>query len=220
MLTYWWTVQPNLGDGLTPLVLRALGIEPVWASAATARLFAIGSIAHRVPEDFDGAIWGSGAMAGPVRLSRARVLALRGPLTGVAPLYADPGLLSSLLAPPRTAEHPVGHVRHYVDHRPPVGHAIDVTADPREVIAAIARCERIVSSSLHGIIVADALGIPSRWDPHPAVRGDGFKFRDYAASYRRDRVVPGIWRLADQAEVADKRDALVAAARLLEPVAA
>ena len=57
-----------------------------------------------------------------------------------------------------------------------------VGRDPLEVIREIATCERIVSSSLHGLVTADAFGIPRRWQLSERVRGAAFKFRDYAAA--------------------------------------
>jgi hypothetical protein len=55
------------------------------------------------------------------------------------------------------------------------------------VISLIGRCKKIITSSLHGVILADAFGIPRRTeqarrftdDPR---EGNYFKFKDYAAS--------------------------------------
>ncbi len=57
---------------------------------------------------------------------------------------------------------------------------------PLEVVAEIGACKRIVTSSLHGMITADAFGIPRRVEISPALlnetEGGDFKFRDYSAS--------------------------------------
>ena len=70
---------------------------------------------------------------------------------------------------------------------------IDVLADPMETLNQIAECELIISSSLHGLIVADAMGIPNR---HvffsDNVTGNGFKFRDYNSVFDRDGVLPSL----------------------------
>lgn len=61
---------------------------------------------------------------------------------------------------------------------------IDLLASPMEVIRQIASCELILSSSLHGLIVADAFGIPNlyvRASERPL--GDGFKYEDYYSGY-------------------------------------
>ena len=61
---------------------------------------------------------------------------------------------------------------------------IKVTDDPLEVVRKIAQCCIIVSSSLHGLIVADGFGIPN---VHIVITdklgGDGFKFDDYYSGY-------------------------------------
>lgn len=61
---------------------------------------------------------------------------------------------------------------------------IDLLADPLGVVKQIAECEYIISSSLHGLIVADSFHIPNI---HVKVTnnmfGDGFKFDDYFSGY-------------------------------------
>lgn len=61
---------------------------------------------------------------------------------------------------------------------------IDVRQHPSIVIKQIAECEVIISSSLHGLIIADSFGIPNI---HIVVSnkllGDGFKFDDYYSAY-------------------------------------
>lgn len=63
---------------------------------------------------------------------------------------------------------------------------IDISGGIEEVIEQIVSCDRIVSSSLHGIICADAYGVPAIW-LHASDKpvGDGFKFRDYFSSVGR-----------------------------------
>ena len=64
---------------------------------------------------------------------------------------------------------------------------IDVQDDSFDVVKAIASCRHVLSSSLHGLIVADSLGIPNR---QMMLSYFGytkeqylFKFRDYYSSY-------------------------------------
>ncbi len=62
----------------------------------------------------------------------------------------------------------------------PQSKIIDVRGDVIANLKAIAQCECIVSSSLHGLIVADSLGIPNRRIVLTnKLTGDGFKFDDY-----------------------------------------
>ncbi|CAI8872584.1 polysaccharide pyruvyl transferase family protein [Priestia megaterium] len=61
---------------------------------------------------------------------------------------------------------------------------IDLKEDPMEVIEKIGQCELVISSSLHGLIVADSFNIPNiHLDVSLNIKGDGFKFADYYSSF-------------------------------------
>ena len=48
-------------------------------------------------------------------------------------------------------------------------------------------CEKIFSTALHGLIVADAYGIPNQWvEVDGRIGGDKMKFRDFLCSVGRD----------------------------------
>jgi hypothetical protein len=193
----WWPVTPrpgNVGDIITPVILRAFGINAEWATWEKAELIATGSIVgHARPNQ---TVWGSGAQrrgAKPDPL--ARYLAVRGPMTramviangGTCPeVYGDPALLLPRFHnAPVEVEHDVGIVPHYVDRDlVTAGHTIDpIRADPLDVVDEIRACRAIVSSSLHGIIIAHAYGIPAAWVKlSDRLCGDDTKFHDYAAS--------------------------------------
>jgi hypothetical protein len=187
-----------LGDVLTPIILERLGYRVLWEGQAKATVLATGSIirfAHA-----GQTVWGSGAMRATDRPDRrARYLAVRGPLTRRAVLaaggscpevYGDPALLLAELVNGSVPKvHDLGLVPHYVDRKAVAGmhpneHRIDVLrADPLEVVREIRQCRAIVSSSLHGIIVAHAFGIPAVWVRwSDKLSGDDTKFRDYASS--------------------------------------
>lgn len=61
---------------------------------------------------------------------------------------------------------------------------LDVRADPMETLRKMSECECIISSSLHGLIIADSFGIPNqRVVLTDRLAGDGFKFDDYYSSF-------------------------------------
>ncbi len=61
---------------------------------------------------------------------------------------------------------------------------IDVRGDPLAVVRQIAQCGAILSSSLHGLIVADSFHIPNlHLVLGDRLLGDGFKFDDYYSAY-------------------------------------
>jgi hypothetical protein len=141
-------------------------------------------------------VWGAGLML-PQRAhwpQRLHWHAVRGRLTarevGIQPVLADPGILASILVAPQTVKHcSVGLVPHHVDAdlvtgrvQPPLGWRIIRPDQPVDrVLKDIAGCEIILSSSLHGLIVADAFRIPCIWlRPWGRLYGaSDFKFRDY-----------------------------------------
>jgi pyruvyltransferase len=212
---YWalGSDKGNFGDLLTPLIFKRYGITLDWVEREHAELFAVGSIAELIPQDFAGVVLGTGCMfEDAVEFPMATVLALRGVMTARLaglhpPLLADLGLLApDLIARQRKRDMPVGTVRAGGDPRPPMGLWLDpLDGNTVGMIEQAARCRSIVSSSLHGIVLADALGIVNMWDPYPTA--PPFKFRDYASAYG-ERIEPFTWRLADQAQVKRKQAAL------------
>src|ERR1700722_17094481 len=99
VLCYWWRPQPdyrgpgaqhlrgpalkNFGDQISEYVLKQLSLDYEWAAPDDAELALCGSILEHLPEYWAGTVCGSGKLhAGSrIRLTDARVLALRGKLT-------------------------------------------------------------------------------------------------------------------------------------------
>ena len=202
MKAYWWTGVPNFGDALAPLLIGHFsGIETVWSPISQASLVSIGSILEHLPMKWEGFILGSGRLKenSNLDLSHAAILGLRGPLSarGVYGDFAlgDPGILANELVGPQSKLYDLGILPHWRDTelvgrftkliRPPSTiKIINPRHDPIEVVKQIGSCRRIVTSSLHGMIVADAFGIPRRVEISPSLDNEGgdFKFRDYSAS--------------------------------------
>ncbi len=186
----------NFGDQLTPIILNHYGIPHTWAPPSDAHLFAVGSIATKIPTNSTATIVGTGLIRDVAHpLPNAHILALRGPLTAQlvgregprSVPFGDPGVLVPMLFPARDdGRYLTVVVPHIVDRDLPkrfIGTRsatiVPVTTSPRVLTAAIAGASHVITSSLHALIAADAYGIPHTWIPHADVIGGGFKFRDY-----------------------------------------
>ena len=98
-----------------------------------------------------------------------------------------------------TMRYRLGIIPHVVDlHHPVIEEIREKHADEiliidlahykkwTDVIDQICSCERILSSSLHGLIVSDAYQVPSCWiELTGKISGGYFKYLDYAASVSR-----------------------------------
>jgi hypothetical protein len=91
-----------------------------------------------------------------------------------------------------------------------------VTGDPRKLLLDIASAEVVYTSSLHGLIAADVLGVPHILEPYEKVRGGLFKFEDYVSAFG-ETITPGVERLTDRAAMQRRQDQLRAAFRSLTP---
>jgi pyruvyltransferase len=196
----------NFGDLLGPLVVAALA-ESLPAIRRGQRLLAVGSILH-FARDGD-VVWGSGVNGKiPQELHTFHSLdvrAVRGPKTravlqerglSVPAVYGDPALLLPLLRPdlvelaaqgPASGPLLVPNLNDG-DLQPlrRLGQVLTPTSPLEECLRAIVRSERVVSSSLHGIVVAEAFGIPAV--PVRARSENPFKYDDYFGGTGRDAV--------------------------------
>ena len=196
-----WDKNDNFGDKLNPLLVSILAGKRVSRVpyGYGRSYFAIGSILHRA--DHRSMIWGSGfiqpdsSCAGPP----SHIFAVRGPLTaGVlrrsgipcADVFGDPAiLLPKIFNPPIRKHFRLGIIPHYVDKQARMLNyyaeqddvlIIDIQDEVPSFIRKVLSCNCIASSSLHGLIAAEAYGIPStRLILSDEVIGGSFKFRDY-----------------------------------------
>lgn len=199
--------ERNFGDLMTPLLLENLGYTPInCPTPSVTEVLLVGSILDSLRNDYHGVILGSGFLrADRVKsCNKAIVLGVRGRLTkhrlGVTaniPL-GDLGLIvTRVIGAKQRKQYEVGIVPHYSDRNDKrvatlverFGEkvtVIDVREDPRTVVNKIASCEHILSSSLHGLVVADSLGIPNAWVKLSSKRSD-FKYHDYYSAFGLER---------------------------------
>ncbi|WP_419899214.1 glycosyltransferase [Roseomonas sp. USHLN139] len=201
-------VAENWGDKLNPVLIELVSGRPVLSltladpqESAMPVQRVIGSGLNNADER--QVVWGSGFIRSDPRLPLSRAIhAVRGPWTrdhllehGIdcPPVYGDAALLLPLFYRPKVeARYELGIIQHFRDAEseplPPVPpgmtvKVIDILGSITGVIDDVLSCRQIVSSSLHGLIIAHAYGIPASWikfGDRPL--GDDFKFRDYWAS--------------------------------------
>ena len=198
----------NFGDCLSPIICEKLsGQEIHFHSVKKSNFFAIGSILHRLNNEFwriRKNIWGSGHISEVERYkSPHNFYALRGKksaylIRNSAPeSLGDPGLLVDLVLPEYRLikkKYQLGIIPHHVDQnnlellatlkKHPKIMFIDIRTAPLEFLKQVASCEVILSSSLHGLIAADSFGIPNKWlKISNNLIGADFKFNDYYSAF-------------------------------------
>ena len=204
---HWSHSKPNFGDWLSPAVCEFLsGRRVVHTEFARCDLVAIGSLLQRSAERFWHRrvhVWGTGFIAAQKpAASRHHYHALRGPASAALienhriTVFGDPGLLVDRIfeRPSPARRISLGIVPHYRDredasilalHRAiPGSRLIDVFEPAASVVQQIASCDFVVSSSLHGLVVADSYAIPNLWlKVSDRQRGEGFKYSDYYGAF-------------------------------------
>lgn len=201
----------NAGDMISAPILEALGmgIELV-DRKRRGKLLAVGSIMTALRAG--DTVWGSGCIRDKIINApiKTQFLAVRGPATrnriknaDVPKIYGDPGLLLPLIYHPVVAKrHKLGILPHYIDKAAvdsSEGHLIDIQAPWKAVIDEILSCERVVSSTLHGIVFCEAYGVPVTWAKYSDnIIGGAFKFQDYFLGTGRKK--QAYWKPIDPIE--------------------
>lgn len=159
-------------------------------------------------------VWGSGIIQQDQVVKPATILAVRGPQTRnnllaqgyeVPEVFGDPALLMPQFYQPNVEKtYRLGIVPHYTDFKEvydmyndiPDVLVIDLMTTSIETTTDLfLQCERIISSSLHGLIISHAYNIPAVWVAFSdKLFGDGIKFQDYFESvgikpYRPNQLV-------------------------------
>jgi hypothetical protein len=198
----------NFGDLASPYLIEKLSgrktkhIKPnsFWYRHFLKHFLSTGSILEHANKN--SVVWGSGIIQQNDTPGKAQFLAVRGSESrkrlrelgySVPEKYGDPALLlPKVYQPEITKTHKLGILPHYTDYKEAKRlfgadeqvKIIDVFTNRLEsVLDEILCCEQIVSSSLHGLIVAHAYGIPAVWVKFSnKLFGDNIKFYDYFAS--------------------------------------
>ncbi|WP_227740311.1 polysaccharide pyruvyl transferase family protein [Salegentibacter sp. BLCTC] len=215
--------KENYGDLLSKYLAEKISGKPVkfvqpkkqpWYKRNKTNFLAVGSILHHA--DKHSIVWGSGIIDHEQEIAKADFRAVRGPQTRnfllklgykCPQIYGDPALLLPKYYNAEVKkEHKIGIVPHYHDYKKalelfqnnPAIKVIDLlTLDVEETTREIVSCENIISSSLHGLIVAHAYKIPALWvEFSDKIFGNGIKYRDYFESvnlayYKADFIETG-----------------------------
>jgi len=205
------TNSVNYGDDLSRFIVQeTLERDIVYGDATSADLAAIGSILNKIEKrswlrpfrlNFKPlTIWGSGAINGKLKgLPNCNVLALRGPvsasLLNKKTAYGDPALLLPNFLPekkikkfkycliPHVSERNEKAVQDIKNNLP--NSVVADLGDPdfKKTTDLITSSDYVLSSSLHGLIVADAYQVPrARITISNKIVGGNFKFFDYFSS--------------------------------------
>lgn len=203
--------KENYGDLLSKYLVEKISDKPVkfvhpkkqpWYKRNKTNFLAVGSILHHA--DKHSIVWGSGIIDHEQEIAEADFRAVRGPQTrdfllklgySCPEKYGDPALLlPKYYYPEVVKKYKIGIVPHYHDYKKAVEFFQDkpgikvidlLTMDVEETTREILSCENIISSSLHGLIVAHAYKIPALWvEFSDKIFGNGIKYQDYFESLK------------------------------------
>jgi len=207
---FWWASNPpNFGDEVSPVIVQHFTDQEVkWVERGTKnKLLAIGSIIHCIKAG--DTVWGSGTnRSGLIEAPEGvRFLSFRGKITrgkiigrDLPEVYGDPALLLPLVYNPIVRKsHGIGYIPHYLDYDHVLENVrlgnndivINIRSGWRRVIREILSCERVECSAMHGLIAAEAYGVPATWAIYgERVRGQVLKTQDYFSGTDRDNQKP------------------------------
>lgn len=211
-------IHSNWGDDLNLYLLKQISIYPVVFNKETLlakyiknNYLVIGSTIG-MESNKRTIIWGAGLLSDDYinSIKINKVLAVRGPLTRAKLInigikcperYGDPALLLPYLYNPKVSKkYAIGIIPHYSDiealsYLPAISdiHCIKTRNYKNwlDFITEILSCEYVVSSSLHGIIISEAYGIPSHWiEFSGTIKKDHFKYIDFYKSINKGQEKP------------------------------
>jgi pyruvyltransferase len=207
VLLKYWDFENNWGDTVNPyLVSKITGRQVISSNRVInyrnkTEVLGIGSIISGDITNY--AIWGSGVLSEETKITgkAKKFIALRGynslkKLREVGcncEVFGDPVLLFPDIFPGQgiTKNYKYGIIPHFKDKNrrgvrmiaemsSPDYNIIDIQTGPEEFVRQVLSCETIISSSLHGLILAEAYGIPTcRVIFSENLKRGDFKFYDY-----------------------------------------
>lgn len=226
---FWWDGKPNFGDTIGPFILSKHFNQPIIQErnhVSSNVIYGVGSIIEMMlnSQHNNVQVWGSGFMGKTltevdhIKLKKkiSRVVAVRGKLTqskfeamGIATpdVMGDPGLLipEFLDIKPKF----IGNIA-VIPHHSQISlfkrlqgeniSVIDVGDSLQSVAQQIAGASCVLSTSLHGVILAQALQVKWVWlsiKDKPLHIGGEFKFYDFLSTLREPDVVPVILDVMD-----------------------
>lgn len=201
----------NFGDLLGPRIVARMheSLQLGKEKSPRQRMLAVGSILHLAEEN--DVVWGAGINGKVPRdaFPALDIRALRGPLTAdrlkrngmdVPSVFGDPALLLPALWSDKElgVERGTGGtvlVPNLHDRSRFPRDAVDPRGDLWACVRRVASATRVVSSSLHGIVVAEAYGVPAVLVASPTE--PRFKYEDYYLGTGRSLpAVAETWRHA------------------------
>lgn len=207
---FWFKdAKSNFGDLLGPYIYQKLtGKKAKYTNPKKNKkdtiLLTAGSIMRHSKKNT--IIWGSGIIVKDEKIKQPKkILAVRGKETrnrllnlkiDCPEIYGDPALLLPLIFKPQTTKkYKLGIIPHWKDYKEIkkkfknekdlkiINLIAKSNKDIEKIIKQINQCQRIASSSLHGIIVSHAYQIPAIWiKVSNKLYGDNIKFHDYYSS--------------------------------------
>lgn len=214
----WRVSKDNFGDLLAPLMVETMtgrspeNIKPN-ASSSGSKLISIGPLLDLL-DDPSHELWGSGLSAPMNQIDVARISgnvprkihAVRGWATyrelrnelgwDIPQIFGDPAMLlprffnvesdgtkDALLVPPHS------HMP-YLDRVQQHFKVANMESSAEEIVSQIVNASHVVSASLHGVIVAQAYGVPWTWLRVNGLQSstDRFEFEDYFSTLDRSAV--------------------------------
>lgn len=217
---FYWDGEPNFGDVVGPYLISKITGKPVLniKNLQYPGIMTVGSIIQLLNRK-NMVIWGSGLMYKPtddqvraLKKYNPEILSVRGQETAKQLLeaginvpdqstYGDPALILPLFYTPKVSgSKRIGICPHYIhkshfleyfnDNDKDNLKIIDVQKDMETVVDSISSSSVCISTSLHGLIIAQAYNIPWVWlevfDNN--LGGEDFKFKDFFSTINESQV--------------------------------